>query len=116
MGNKYGYNGSGAGFGGGGNMQNLMKQAQKMQQDLLEAQEKLGETTVVGSASGGLVSVTANCKKEILSISINPSAVDPDDVEMLEDLVMAAINDAFAKAKEEEERVMAPFAAMKGLF
>lgn len=114
MGNKYGYNGAG-GFGGGGGMQNLMKQAQQMQQKLAEAQAELEETEVVGSASGGLVQVTANGKKTVLSVSIKAEACDPDDVEMLEDLVMAAVNDAYAKAQAEEDRIMAPFAAMKGL-
>ena len=109
MGNKYGYNGAGGGFGGGG-MQNLMKQAQQMQQKLQEAQQQLEELEVTGSAS-----VTVNGKKTVLSINIKPEACDPDDVEMLEDLVMAAINDAYTKAQAEEDRLMAPFAAMKGL-
>lgn len=115
MGNKYGYNGAGGGFGGGGGMQNLMKQAQQMQQKLAEAQQQLEELEVTGSASGDLVKVTVNGKKNILSISIKPEACDPDDVEMLEDLIMAGINDAYAKAQSEEDRIMAPFAAMKGL-
>ena len=114
MGNKYGYNGAGGGFGGGG-MQNLMKQAQQMQQKLQEAQQQLEELEVTGTASGGLVEVTCNGKKAITSINIKPDACDPDDVEMLEDLVLAAINDAYAKAQAEEDRLMAPFAAMKGL-
>ncbi|MCM1042865.1 MAG: YbaB/EbfC family nucleoid-associated protein [Corallococcus sp.] len=112
MGNKYGYNGAG---GMGGGMQNLMKQAQQMQQKLLEAQAQLEETEVTGSASGGMVSVNCNCKKTITAISIRPEAVDPDDVEMLEDLILAAVNDAYTKAQAEEDRLMAPFAAMKGL-
>ncbi len=121
MGNKYGYNGAGGGGGnrgggfGGGGMQNLMKQAQQMQQKLAEAQQQLEELEVTGTASGGLVTVVVNGKKQVLSISINPSACDPDDVEMLEDLVLAAINDAYAKAQEQEDILMAPFAAMKGL-
>ena len=114
MGNKYGYNGAGGGFGGGG-MQNLMKQAQQMQQKLAEAQQQLEETEIVGSASGGMVQVTVNGKKTILSVSVKPEACDPDDVEMLEDLIMAAVNDAYQKAQAEEDKVMAPFAAMKGL-
>ena len=115
MGNKYGYNGAGGGFGGGGGMQNLMKQAQQMQQKLQEAQQQLEELEVTGSASGDMVRVTVNGKKTVLSINIKPEACDPDDVEMLEDLVMAAINDAYTKAHAEEDRLMAPFAAMKGL-
>lgn len=114
MGNKYGYNGSGGGFGGGG-MQNLMKQAQQMQQKLQEAQQQLEELEVTGTAGGGLVEVTCNGKKTVLAVQIKSEACDPDDVEMLEDLVLAAINDAYAKAQAEEDRIMAPFAAMKGL-
>lgn len=115
MGNKYGYNGSGGGFGGGGGMQNLMKQAQQMQQKLAEAQQQLEELEVTGSASGDMVKVTVNGKKTVLGVAIKPEACDPDDIEMLEDLVMAAIQDAYAKAQKEEDRIMAPFAAMKGL-
>lgn len=120
MGNKYGYNGAGGashgggGFGGG-NMQNLMKQAQQMQQQLQTAQEQLEEVQVTGSASGGLVEVVVNGKKNVLSVKVKPEACDPDDVEMLEDLILAAINDAYQKAQAEEDRLMAPFAAMKGL-
>ena len=123
MGNKYGYNGAGGGgksgvfggFGGGGNMQNLMKQAQQMQQKLQETQQELDEMQITGSASGGLVEATVTGKKTVLSVKIKPEAVDPDDVEMLEDLVLAAINDAYKKAQEKEDELMAPFAAMKGL-
>ena len=119
MGNKYGYNGQGGGSHGGGfgggNMQSLMKQAQQMQQKLQEAQQQLEELEVTGAASGGLVEVTCNGKKTIVSVKIKPEACDPDDVEMLEDLVLAAINDAYSKAQAEEDKLMAPFAAMKGL-
>lgn len=119
MGNKYGYNGAGGGAHGGGfggnSMQSLMKQAQQMQQKLQEAQQELEELQVVGNASGGLVEVTANGKKTLLSVKIKPEACDPDDVEMLEDLILAAINDAYQKAQEEEDRIMAPFGAMKGM-
>ena len=118
MGNKYGYNGSGGGYGGGfggGNMQSLMKQAQQMQQKLQEAQQQLEEMEITGAASGGLIEVTVNGKKNVLSIRIKPEACDPDDVEMLEDLILAAVNDAYAKAQAEEDKLMAPFAAMKGL-
>ena len=118
MGNKYGYNGSGGHGGGGfggGNMQSLMKQAQQMQQKLAEAQEQLEQLEVTGMASGGLVEVTCNGKKSITSVKVKPEACDPDDVEMLEDLILAAINDAYSKAQAEEDKLMAPFAAMKGL-
>lgn len=121
MGNKYGYNGGGGGksggFGGfgGGNMQSLMKQAQQMQQKLQEAQAELNEMQITGSAGGGLVEATVTGKKAVLSVKIKPEACDPDDVEMLEDLVLAAINDACQKAQAKEDELMAPFAAMKGL-
>lgn len=115
MGNKYGYNGAGGGGFGGGGMQNLMKQAQQMQQKLAEAQQQLEELEVTGTASGDMVQVTVNGKKNVLSVKIKPEACDPDDVEMLEDLIMAGIQDAYAKAQAEEDRIMAPFAAMKGL-
>lgn len=116
-GNKYGYGGgtptAPQGMGGG-NMQNLMKQAQQMQEKMKEAQEELEKCEVQGS-SGGLVTVTCNGKKVITAIQINPDAVDRDDVEMLEDLLLAAINDAYKKADEEEARLMAPFASLKGI-
>ncbi len=119
MGNKYGYNGAGGGGHGGfggNNMQSLMKQAQQMQQKLQEAQQELEELQVTGTAAGGLVEVTANGKKTVLSVKVQPQACDPDDVEMLEDLILAAINDAYQKAQAEEDRIMAPFGAMKGMF
>ena len=117
MGNKYGYNGAGGGHGGygGNNMQSLMKQAQQMQQKLQEAQQELEEMELVGMASGGLVQVTVNGKRSVLAVKIQPQACDPDDVEMLEDLMLAAINDAYQRAQAEEDRIMAPFGAMKGL-
>lgn len=121
MGNKYGYNPGGgnrggSGFGGGNNMQSLMKQAQQMQQKMLEAQNSLEELQVTGSAGGGMVQVVCNGKKTVLSVSIKPEICDPDDAEMLEDMILAAINDAYQKAQAEEDRIMAPFAQMKGLF
>jgi DNA-binding YbaB/EbfC family protein len=82
------------------NMQQLMKQAQKMQEQMMKAQEELGNRTVEGSAGGGVVTVVANGHKNIQSITIKPEAVDPDDVEMLQDLVLAAVNDALKKADE----------------
>ncbi len=120
MGNKYGYNGAGGGKGigggmGGQNMQALMKQAQQMQQKMLEAQQELEQTEVVGSASGGLVEVTVTGKKRVTAVHIKPEACDPDDVEMLEDLILAAVNDAYNKAQAIEDEKMAPFGAMQGL-
>ncbi len=107
--------GYGGGFGGG-NMQNLMKQAQKMQQEMAKAQEELENAEVTGSAAGGLVEVRVNGKNEFLGISIKPEAVDPDDVEMLEDLITAAMNDAKAKADELSKNKMGAFGAMGSMF
>lgn len=84
----------------GMDMQALMRQAQKMQSDMARAQEELKETVVEGVAGGGMVKVKANCANDILGIEINPEVVDPEDVEMLQDLILAAINDAMAKAGE----------------
>ena len=85
---------------GGGNMSNMIKQAQKMQQDMLRVQEELESKTVEATVGGGSVSVVVNGKKELVKISIQPDAVDPDDVEMLEDLIMAAVYEGMRKAEE----------------
>ena len=82
------------------NMNDLLKQAQKMQEEMKKAQEGLASITVEGSAGGGMVKVTANGKLEILSISIEPSVIDPEDKEMLEDLVAAAVNQAIQNAQK----------------
>ena len=90
------------GFGGfgGNNMQALMKQAQKMQEDALKAKEEVENSEHEGQASGGLVKVVVNGNGELKNVSIDPSVVDPDDVEMLEDLIMAAYNSANDKAAD----------------
>ncbi|AYO31953.1 MAG: nucleoid-associated protein EbfC [Thermoanaerobacteraceae bacterium] len=85
---------------GMGNMNKLMKQVQKMQQDMMKLQEELKEKTVEATAGGGVVKVVASGKKQLLSIEIKPEAVDPDDVEMLQDLILAAANEALQKAEE----------------
>jgi DNA-binding YbaB/EbfC family protein len=85
---------------GMGNMGSMMKQVQKMQQEMARLQGELEEKTVESSAGGGVVTVVATGKKEIKSISIKPEAVDPDDVEMLEDLILAAVNEALRKAEQ----------------
>ena len=87
-----------------------MKQAQKMQAQIAKIQEELAQKTVEASAGGGMVSVVANGKQEIVSIKIEPEVVDPKDVEMLQDLVVAAVNEALRKAREamEEEMIPAP--------
>ena len=92
-----------AGFNGNNGMQNLMRQAQKMQEEAMRAKEELDNTVFEGSASGGLVKVEINGKFDLLSVKIDPSVVDPEDVEMIEDLVVAAFNDAKAKADETKE-------------
>jgi hypothetical protein len=85
---------------GGGNMNNMMKQVQKMQQDMAKLQEELEERQVEATAGGGAVKVVATGKKTILSIKIDPEVIDEDDIEMLEDLVLAAVNEAIVKAEE----------------
>ncbi len=79
-------------------MQQILQQAQKMQQDMAEAQEKLKDERVEASAGGGMVTVTVNGGGEIVGITIDPRAIDPDDPEMLADLVMAAVNEALRSA------------------
>lgn len=81
------------------NMGNLMKQAQQFQAKMAKLQEELGEKTVEASAGGGMVSVVANGRQEIISIKIETEVIDPDDPEMLQDLILAAVNDALSKAK-----------------
>jgi len=79
---------------------NLMKQAQKMQQQMMKMQEELAGKTVEASAGGGMVRVTANGKQEIVSILIEPEVVNPEDVEMLQDLITAAVNEALKRSQE----------------
>ncbi len=95
------------GYGGGGmNMQAMMKQAQKLQEQMAAAQQELEDTELTGESGGGLVSVTIDGKKRLQRLSIKPEAVDLDDLEMLEDLILAAYNEAFAAAEELEEELM----------
>ena len=94
--------------GGQPNMQQLMKQAQKMQRDMLAAQEELAAAEVTGSAGGGLVSATVSGSGELRSVTIDPSVVDPDDVETLQDLVVAAVRDANRAAQELASERMGP--------
>lgn len=81
-------------------MSKMLKQLQQAQSQMMKAQEELAGKSVEGSAGGGMVKVTANGRHEILAIKIDPTVVDPDDVEMLEDLVTAAVNDAQSRAEE----------------
>lgn len=98
----------GGGFPGGmpGNMGNLMKQAQKMQKQMEEANKEMEDKEVTATAGGGVVEVTVSGKKEVTKVKIDPEAVDPDDVEMLEDLIMAATNEALRQMDEESQASM----------
>jgi hypothetical protein len=81
-------------------MGNMMKQAQKLQAKMLKMQEELAERTVEASAGGGMVQVVANGRQQIVAITIDREVVDPEDVDMLQDLVLAAVNDALTKSQE----------------
>ena len=96
------------GFPGGipGNMNNLMKQAQKMQRQMEENQKALEEKEFTAAVGGGAVEVTVSGKKEVIKVKLAEEVVDPDDIEMLEDLIMAATNEAFRKLEEEAGAVM----------
>lgn len=94
-------------FNGMGNMQGMLKKVQKMQADMVKMQEELKNRTVETTVGGGAVSVVVSGKKELKSIKIAPSAVDPDDVEMLEDLIISAVNEGMRKVDEMTEKEMA---------
>ena len=102
---------------GGGNMQQLMRQAQKMQENMTKAQEELDAKEYEATSGGGMVTCKVSGKRELLSLSIKPEAVDPDDVELLEDMVMAAVNEALRMGEENREKVMSALtpAGMGGL-
>ena len=107
------------GFPGGmpGNMNNIMKQAQKMQKQMEEAQAQLEESSYTATSGGGAVEVTISGKKEITSIKFDPEVVDPDDIEMLEDLTMAAVIEAIRKIEEVSAQKMSKITGgMGGLF
>ncbi len=97
------------GFQGGmpGNMNNLMKQAQKMQRQMEETTKELEEKEVTATAGGGAVEVTVSGKKEVVKVKLAEEVVDPDDIEMLEDLIMAATNEALRKIEEISQQSMA---------
>lgn len=92
-------------MGGGMNM-NMMKQAQKMQQELLKMQQEMETKEFSATAGGGMVTATVNGKHEVTALSINPEAVDPEDVEMLQDLVIAAVNEAMRTAEADSAASM----------
>ena len=87
---------------GGGNMQAMMRQAQKMQQDIEKAKKEIAETEIIGTAGGGMVEVKMMGNKTLNKVTLKPEIVDPDDVEMLEDLICAAFNDAKEKIEKLE--------------
>ena len=91
---------------GGGNMNQMMKQMQKMQKKMMEAQGELEASTFEGSASNGLVKVTVSGKKEITDVEINPEVVDPDDVELLQDMIIIAVNNAMEAVDKETSSKM----------
>jgi hypothetical protein len=107
------------GFPGGGNanMQQMMKQAQKLQQQMMEMSENLDAKTYESTSGGGMVTVSMNGKHEVTALTIKPEVVDPDDVEMLQDLVLAAVNECIRKVDEEKESAFGALApGMGGLF
>ncbi len=98
---------------GMGNMQGMMKQMQKMQKQMAEAQEELGTQRFEGVAGGGMVKVAVSGHKEVLEVTLDPTVVDPDDIEMLQDLIVIATNEAMKKAEETTNSTMGQFT--KGL-
>ena len=97
------------------NMQQMMKQARKMQEQLAAAQEKLKDVEVSASAGGGMVKVVATGELQVKSIEISPEACDPEDVEMLQDMVLAAVNDALASAQEAAGNQMSAATGLGGM-
>ena len=110
-----GYGGRGMpGMGGGMNM-NMLKQAQKMPQDMLKMQQALQEKEYQAAAGGGVVSATVNGKHELKALTIDPEAVDPDDVEMLQDMIVAAVNEAMRSADNDAASTMQKLTGGMGL-
>ena len=103
MGRKGGFPG---GMGMPGNMNNLMKQAQRMQRQMEENQKALEEKEFTATSGGGVVEVTVSGKREVTKVQLKEEVVDPDDIEMLEDLIMAAVNEALRKVEEETTAAM----------
>ncbi|MBQ3494604.1 MAG: YbaB/EbfC family nucleoid-associated protein [Clostridia bacterium] len=97
--------GFGGGFGGA-NLQNLMRQAQKMQEDMQKAKQEIEETTFTASSGGGMVTISMTGNRQVTSVSVKPEIIDPDDKEMLEDLVMAAVNDCLNQITKTEKEKM----------
>lgn len=111
-----GFPGMGMGMG---NMQQLARQAQKLQQQMTEKQEELEARTYEAAAGGGVVTATVSGKKQLVNLTIKPEAVDPDDVEMLQDLIVAAVNEAIKQAEDASEQELGKLTgglSMPGLF
>ena len=104
------------GMGGGMNMNNMMKQVQKMQKQMEEQQKMLEETEYSATSGGGAVEVTVTGKKVVTKVKLDPDAVDPDDVEMLEDLIMVAVNDAMKKVDDANAASMSKMTGGMGGF
>lgn len=94
---------------GAGNMNKMLKQVQKMQQEMLRVQEEVAARVVEAAAGGGAVTVAVNGRPEVVAVKIDPAAVDPDDLEMLQDLIVAATNEALRKSQEMMAQAMARF-------
>lgn len=111
------YRGNMGGFGG--NMQSMIRQAQKMQEEMQnkmkEAEETLKNTTLTSSIGGGAVTVDITGDKKITAIKIDPKVVDPDDVEMLEDMIMSCVNEAISKANDKEQELKGDMGGLGGL-
>ena len=103
------------GYGGGMNQANMIKQAQKMQEELRRMQEEIENSVFEATAGGGVVKAAVNGKHELTALTIDPKAVDPEDVEMLQDLVIAAVNEALRKVDEASSSGMSKLTGMKGL-
>ncbi len=114
MAKGFGGRGGMGGMGGGMNM-NMLKQAQKMQQDMMKMQQELQEKEYEATAGGGVVTATVNGKHELKNLVIEPDAVDPDDVEMLQDMIMAAVNQALRAADNDASSSMQKITGGMGL-
>lgn len=110
-----GFNSRGLGGMGGGMNMNMIKQAQKMQQDMMKMQQELQEKEYTAAVGGGVVTATVNGKHELKNLEIDPEAVDPDDVEMLQDLIVAAVNEAMRSADNDASSSMQKLTGGLGL-
>ena len=110
-----GFNSRGLGGMGGGMNMNMIKQAQKMQQDMMKMQQELQEKEYTAAAGGGVVTATVNGKHELKALTIDPEAVDPDDVEMLQDMIVAAVNEAMRSADNDAASTMQKLTGGMGL-